>query len=76
MLPIAPLLSNPIPQGIALTPGMAPVLVMLAFLVLGAGEVIRSVRAQRRARRSPSFARPLTTVSPRAAATAKRPLAA
>ena len=76
MLPIAPLVSNPIPQAITLTPGLAPVLVMLVFLVLGAGEVIRAVRAQRRAQRAASPARPLTVVSPRVAPAAKRSLAA
>ena len=75
MLPIASLFSNPIPLGITMSPGLPPVLVMLVFLALGAVEIIRSARAQQRARRA-EVARPLAVVSPRVATSAKRPLAA
>jgi hypothetical protein len=51
MLPIASLLSNPIPQAIPLTPGLAPVLAMLGLLLVGVVEVFRALCAQRHARR-------------------------
>ncbi len=73
MLPIASLLSNPIPQAVVITPGLAPVIVMVGVLLVGVVEVFRAVRAQRRVRRPARAAiLPLAVRRPTTAAVGNR----
>ncbi len=76
MLPIASLISNPIPDAMTLSPGSAPVLVMLVVVLLGLGEIIRAVRAQYREQRSVRTVASPISRRQQPTAPAKPPLAA
>ena len=68
MIPLATTISAAIPMPLEISPGMIPVLVLLAFLALGSIEIARAAFAQRhRPTRTPQRVAPTTMRPPKRA---------
>ncbi|HVN84113.1 MAG TPA: hypothetical protein VMW17_04620 [Candidatus Binatia bacterium] len=74
MMQIAPLMLNPIPAALTLTPGLAPLLIALALFVLGLAEIVRAKVSEGRRRRT-TLTTPRVRLRPVGTAT-KQPLPA